>query len=237
MLLDKGSHTGRGVLVLRYNLIPSADGENYNILVICNRLANNLKHNVLIDTGASFPVWTKPTELLLTYYPQAVETPHKAWLSGFGGEGREVPVWKIPRFVLSDGNESIVYEELHVAVYLMQTNFDMVVSFPMLRHAMLTYITPGNGCTPELQINCSRSVVLSHPRFSFLNGKRYMNGLFVYMQDDYNLNKLCHDPYTLIAIMEKHANYEEWFNDNFPNGAHSAEDVLKRLSEENKVSS
>lgn len=119
-----------------------------------------------------------------------------------------------------------------MAVYPMQTNFDMVVSFPMLRHTILTYITPGNGCTPELQIKCSRSVVLSHPRFAFLNGKKYMSGLFVFMQGDYTFSKLINDSYTLKFVKEKHANYEEWFNCNFPNGASDAEEVLRRLEEE-----
>lgn len=237
MVLDSWPFAGRSVFLLKFNLISSSDGKSYNTLVICNRLIDNSKCNILVDTGASFPVWTKSVNLLQTRYPQAVETQYKAWLGGFGGDGNEVPVWRIPRFILSDGNDSVSYEDLHVAIHPMPSNFDMVMSFPMLRHAMLTYITPGNGCIPELQINCSRSVVLSHPRFSFMNGKQYMSGVFVYMQDDYDISKLVHDPCTLMAIMEKHPNYTQWFNDNFPNGASSADEVRQRLVEESMVSS
>ena len=222
---------------MKFNLIPSSTGEGYNRLVICNKLPNGLKHNILIDTGAFMPVWTQEVELLLMYYPQAVETQYKAWLGGFGGDGREVPVWKIPRFMLSDGSESIYYENLHVAVYPMKSNFNMAMSFPMLRHAVITYITPGNKCVPELQINCSRSVILTSPKPLRLNGKEYMDGLNVFVQGDYDICKLEHDPSTLIAVMEKHPNYTQWFNDNFPNGASSAEEVHRRIVEESMVSS
>lgn len=111
MGLDKGSHTGRGVLVLKFDLVGFSDDNSnyvYNTLVIENILNVDASCKVLIDTGASFPVWTKSTNLLHARYPQAVETPYKAWLGGFGGEGKEVPVWKIPRFVLSDGT-SLLY--------------------------------------------------------------------------------------------------------------------------------
>lgn len=237
MLLDSRSYTGGSVLALKFNLIPSSDGKSYNTLVICNKSPNGLKHNILIDTGASFPVWTKEIDLLLSHYPQAIETPHKAWLGGFGGDGSVEPVWRIPRFILSDGNESIAYEDLHVAVHPMQSNFDMVVSFPMLRHAVITYVTPGNKCTPVLQIKRDRSVILSHPSFLRVKGEKYMDGLNVFVQGDYDIGKLEHDPSTLIAVMEKHPDYEEWFNDNFPNGASSADEVRQRLVEESMVSS
>ena len=64
-----------------------------------------------------------------------------------------------------------------------------------------------------------------------------MDGLNVFVQGDYDIGKLEHDPYTLIAVMEKHQNYKEWFNDNFPNGASSADEVLRRLKEENEITS
>lgn len=236
MLLDNWPYTGRSVFLLKFNLIPSSNDEGYNRLVICNKLTNGLKHNILIDTGAFMPVWAQEVELLLMYYPQAVETQYKAWLGGFGGDGREVPVWKIPRFMLSDGSESIYYENLHVAVYPMKSKFNMVVSFPMLRHAVVTYITPGNKCEPELQINCSRSVILTSPKSLRINGKEYMKGINIFTQGDYDISKLVNDPSTLIAVMGKHPNYEEWFSNNFPNGASSADEVLRKLEEEDKSS-
>lgn len=240
MPLDKRSYTGRSVLVLKFELIGSTNSDNnyvYNTLVVGNMLNTTTVCRTLIDTGASFPVWAKEVDLLLSLYPQATEAPYKAWLGGFGGDGSVEPVWRIPRFILSDGSESIAYEDLHVAVHPMQSNFDMVVSFPMLRHAVITYVTPGNKCTPVLQIKRDRSVILSHPSFLYVKGEKYMDGLNVFVQGDYDIGKLEHDPSTLIAVMEKHSNYEEWFNDNFPNGASSADEVIQRLEEESRVSS
>lgn len=237
MVLDKGLYTRRGVFLLTFELVSSAGDKSYNTLVICNKLADKSKCNTLIDTGASFPVWTKSINLLRARYPQATEAPYKAWLGGFGGDGSVEPVWRIPRFILSDGNESIAYEDLHVAVHPMQSNFDMVVSFPMLCHAVITYVTPGNKCTPVLQIKRDRSVILSHPSFLRIKGEKYMDGLNVFVQGDYDIGKLEHDPSTLIAVMEKHPDYEEWFNYNFPNGASSADEVRQRIVEESMVSS
>lgn len=227
-------------MVLKFNLVGTMDIDNnyvYNSLVVENMSNASTECKVLIDTGASFPVWTKEIDLLLSHYPQATETSYIAWLGGFGGKGKEVPVWRIPRFVLSDGSESICYENLHVAVDLMPSNFDIVMSFPMLRHAVITYVTPGNRCTPELQINCDRSVILTSPKSLRINGKEYMKGLNIFVQGDYDTSKLVHDPSTLIAVMEKHPNYKEWFNSAFPNGASSADEVLQRLKEENEVTS
>lgn len=45
----------------------------------------------------------------------------------------------------------------------------------------------------------------------------------------YSLVNLIHDPSTLIAVMEKHSDYAEWFNQTFPNGASSKEEVLSKL--------
>ena len=48
-------------------------------------------------------------------------------------------------------------------------------------------------------------------------------------QTNYQLYDFLKDPHTLIAVMEKHQNYKEWFNDNFPNGASSAEEVISKI--------
>lgn len=48
-------------------------------------------------------------------------------------------------------------------------------------------------------------------------------------ENKYTLDTLQHDPSTLIQVMEKHWNYANWFNETFPNGASSKEEVLERL--------
>lgn len=45
----------------------------------------------------------------------------------------------------------------------------------------------------------------------------------------YTLSSLQHDMSTLLKVMEKHFFYDTWFNKEFPNGATSAEEVLRRL--------
>lgn len=89
-MLDERLYTGRSFLVLKFDVVGFLDDNHnyvYNTLMIENILNADAAYKVLIDTGASFPVWTKSTNLLCTRYPQAVETLHKAWLGGFGGEG------------------------------------------------------------------------------------------------------------------------------------------------------
>lgn len=51
-------------------------------------------------------------------------------------------------------------------------------------------------------------------------------------QERYRLDDFLVDPQILIAVMEKHGNYVQWFKDNFPNGALYKGEVLKKLSEE-----
>lgn len=48
-------------------------------------------------------------------------------------------------------------------------------------------------------------------------------------ENKYTLDTLQHDPSTLMQVMEKHWNYTNWFNETFPNGAHSSEEVLHKL--------
>lgn len=51
-------------------------------------------------------------------------------------------------------------------------------------------------------------------------------------QERYKLDDFLIDPQMLVAVMEKHGNYVQWFKDNFPNGALYKGEVLKKLSEE-----
>lgn len=48
-------------------------------------------------------------------------------------------------------------------------------------------------------------------------------------QRNYQLYDFLKDPSTLIAVMEKHSDYAEWFTRNFPNGASSAEEVVSKI--------
>lgn len=48
-------------------------------------------------------------------------------------------------------------------------------------------------------------------------------------QGSYTLKDLSMDTSTMIAIINKHPNFEEWFEQTFPNGASSKEEVLSKL--------
>lgn len=222
---------------MKFNVIVPEGKEVYGKLVILNNVSRRIKYDVLIDTGASLPVWAAGIDTLRSYYPNAIDTGYTTLLGGFGGKGEEVPVWKIPVFTLSDGNDYIHYTDLHVAVSNMQYSFPMIISFPMIKHAKMVYTALDDNANPTLELLYNCGGIHTEPAHIRCGGREYLNGIKVYAQGNYTLNDLNMDPSTLIAVMEKHSNYTQWFNDNFPNGASSAEEVHQRIVEESMTSS
>ena len=214
---------------MKFNVIVPEGKEVYSKLVISNKVSRRIKYDVLIDTGASLPVWAAGIDTLRSYYPNAEDTGYTTLLGGFGGKGEEVPVWKIPLFTLSDGNDYIHYTDLHVAVSNKSNTYLMIISFPMIKHAKMihTALDDNVSSTLELLYNCGG--IKTEPSPIKCRGKTYIEGIKVYAQGDYTLDDLNMDPSTLIAVMGKHSNYTQWFNENFPNGASSKEEVFLKL--------
>ena len=59
--------------------------------------------------------------------------------------------------------------------------------------------------------------------------KQWLDTLEVSSRGSYQLDNLRMDPPTLMAAMEKHKDFEGWFNQNFPNGASSKDEVLSKI--------
>lgn len=96
-------------------------------IVMIDSMVENQNLSALIDSGADVPVWLGTVDMLLFYYPDAkylMDTD----LHGFGGEGRVVPVYKIPLFKFGDFTfiDFIILVERDASA-----RFDLIVCAPM----------------------------------------------------------------------------------------------------------
>ena len=110
--------------------------KKYRHPVITVPVGDNKNIRCLVDTGASIPVWCGSREIFQLLFPTAKKSGKKSLLRGFGGEGKEVDVWIIPKFILKDtGNtHGIIYHNFHVMLDSGR-NFDcdLILSYEMFK--------------------------------------------------------------------------------------------------------
>lgn len=131
--------------------------------IIRNRCSSETVIPTLIDSGAFMPVWCNSIETLRSVYNNAQETDLFVTLNGFGNGAKNAPVWVVPAFTLSDGNESVIFTQLHIAVCGMAKDFSMIMSFNMLNHANTVYShhSINNDVVRTLDINYDKKCLLT----------------------------------------------------------------------------
>ncbi len=101
-------------------------GKFYRILF---RNKSKLEYLILYDSGATIPVWVNKLDMLLYEYPDAKLLNYMVLLEGFSNARSFCPVYEIPEFKLSDGEHSLIYEKLPVAVTQLSASVDRPYSF------------------------------------------------------------------------------------------------------------
>ena len=95
----------------------------------------------MVDTGANVPIWFMGENFLKLRYPSAAKTD---WLTVIHGLGKEpiadVPVWKIPEFVLTDdaGQKLIFHNLLIPVIEAKQYSFNMLIPLTLLNRTKFT---------------------------------------------------------------------------------------------------
>lgn len=79
-------------------------------------LGNYKNIRCLLDTGASIAVWCADIQYFREVFFSAEPLDEKVVLSGFGGNGQLVDMYRIPLFVLQNGEHSISFKNFHVAL-------------------------------------------------------------------------------------------------------------------------
>lgn len=126
--------------MLEFGLLPDIDNPNlYSVKRIENHL-NGESYNVLVDSGASIPVWVDGLESFQYFYSDAIPTNYTIKLKGFGGDGEDVPVYILPEFHLSDGTDRVVYHRLPIAIIERDFSVQMIISFPMIERMNYNYV-------------------------------------------------------------------------------------------------
>ncbi|MCM1135208.1 MAG: hypothetical protein NC400_06485 [Clostridium sp.] len=139
--------------------IKRSKSHKYDMTLITNMYNRQKGFTCLIDTGARVPVWCTEEQLLKTIYPDCIKQNAVFMLSGFGNGFEVANVYKIPKFILSDGKYSIMYNNLIVAVTNKDRDFifDMILSYNMFNKMSLSIdaLTDKNGTyikTPNVKI-------------------------------------------------------------------------------------
>lgn len=115
--------------------------------------------NILFDTGAGTPVWSRGIELFKIHFPDAVKKNYKFILSGFGRSQDELieflrefscvdnvnsdflaDVYSIPSFVLESKGDHIEWKNLNVAVTNRKAQgYHLILPSPMFGGMILSY--------------------------------------------------------------------------------------------------
>lgn len=129
--------------MLEFDIISAKNPANvYNTLVIRNYAYNKPSMHMLFDTGAGIPVWVGGLTSFADSFPNNRRTDIFAIMRGFGHGYEYAPVFIIPEFVIQDeqGN-SVMIQNLYVAVIKRDFSFKMLLSFPTLEQMNYHYIS------------------------------------------------------------------------------------------------
>lgn len=138
----------------RHPIINIPVGENKNI-------------KCMIDTGATIPVWCGSMEHLRLLFPDAHDTSRKSLLTGFGGDGKgkQVPVWTIPEFELTDGTERLTYHRLYM---LMEPDrefgCDLILSYEMFKSMRYSFDGLSDQDLVLLRIESEKNLLMTGMR-------------------------------------------------------------------------
>ncbi len=154
----------------------------YPLMVIETRIGNNLL--VLIDTGASMPVWIGELSTLLKF-PGIIKAEYRALVGGFGGPGTSDDVYIIPDFVLTDGIEELHYLNLNIAYHPMDRDFQAILSFPMFYRLNAHIIYRSVSSRPSFIIDLPKSVhkVITRGIIRDIDGNQYLERVQILTQD------------------------------------------------------
>lgn len=111
---------------------------------------------VLLDTGATMPVWTSMADIN-TYFKDAQPMNSLCILRGFDGKTFEGEVYKIPRFVMGERKRLIFLDMPIVIVHNQYTRYDMVLSNTIFGKYKVAFDNERRLCaidTHDREINC-----------------------------------------------------------------------------------
>ncbi len=127
--------------MLKFDVSPQLDPNHYIPMIIKNGLRDDFK--MLVDTGASIPVWTTDRITFNKMFPGAIDLNNQIPIYGFGGmsdtDEAKAQLYVIPYFDLTDNTEHIIYKNLLIALKPMNTEYNMILSFPMFRRLRYQY--------------------------------------------------------------------------------------------------
>lgn len=177
--------------MLEFPIVSNVNNSNvYNLLIIENRIDDE-NYKVLVDTGASIPVWVDGEEVFKYFYPDAIQSEKKAYIGGFGGNGEIVDVFIVPIFIIGDGRDNIVFKDIPIAVTDRDFSFQMIMSFTMLNKLQFEYSIDkvDTTCTkPILLIDSNNTEYRSIPTYMHYVDKsgvrrEFISGLDVFIQE------------------------------------------------------
>ena len=170
--------------MLKFPIVKSANGSvDYPLTIFDNVISlteQEKNFRVLIDTGASVPVWTKGEHEFLQRFSRSTEAEYKLTLRGFGGTTDPVKVYIVDDFILSDGNSCIHYYKLPIAVYGLNFSFDMIISYTMISFLKWEYQP---GLNPLFCIEDTKQFFRMRPTFKVNNYSREMDAIAVCTQN------------------------------------------------------
>lgn len=125
--------------MLEFNVVKNKHGYNYVIIL---EKYYNPSISILIDTGSLYPVWTSDESAFLDLFPDArLANNLTCMLGGFGNGTESCKIYILPKFILSDGKESIIYHNLPVVMQKKNFSFDMIISSTMLNKMNYKYVS------------------------------------------------------------------------------------------------
>lgn len=111
----------------------------------------------LFDTGASMAVWCSTLAGFLKVFVNSVPAGYKTLLSGFGGSGEFVDVYKIPLLRVGAADNVINFRNVFVAV-LAQNRFEFDMILPAVMFSKTDYTVINRCKDRKLQILADRDM-------------------------------------------------------------------------------
>ena len=140
----------------------------------------------MVDTGANVPIWFMGENFLKLRYPSAVKTEQLTIIHGLGKEPIvDVPVWKIPKFVLTDDEgKSIVFHDMYIPVIEAKNySFNMLIPLTMLNRTKFTFDYQKSASYGYLTIEAEKENYYVHPIFVKENQK-YLNKVQTFLEGE-----------------------------------------------------
>lgn len=106
----------------------------YDFLIITNSAYDNPSLQVLIDSGATIPVWVGDSSVFMQHFPDSYLYEARGKLGGFGLYSTYPPIYIIPSYILRDKKGNYIeFVDLPIMIESKNYSFDMIISFTMLQ--------------------------------------------------------------------------------------------------------